>query len=380
MSLNEASDERHDELRKRGRLRQALTRSDIAVATSIGPRLALTARIARCRLIYDAYDPVVLEMLEAESHLAPRRRQRRLQRYVSHWCVALHFAEGLVCASERQRDLLIGALTATGRVTADLYASDPTLRTFVDVVPFGLPPDAPRSCGTPLRDKFGLQQSDFVLIWGGGIWDWFDPLTLVRAIAKLAERRSDIKLVFLGVTHPKPEIPEPQMAERTVALARDLGVLDKHVFVNWGWVPYEDRARYLLDADAGVSISRSHVEGRFAFRTRILDYIWCGLPIICTAGDWAAEIVHEHRLGEVVPTDDVVGLAAAIERLADNAELRTEYNARATTVRAEMTWERVTQALEPMIERAVHRPLGRRRRWTEIMVLTKAGIATRMGR
>ncbi len=56
------------------------------------------------------------------------------------------------------------------------------------------------------------------------------------------------------------------------------GALGTSVFFNPDWVAYEDRGDYLLEADAGVSTHFAHIETEFAFRTRILDYLWAGLP------------------------------------------------------------------------------------------------------
>ena len=37
-----------------------------------------------------------------------------------------------------------------------------------------------------------------VVIWNGGLWNWLDPETAVRAVARLAERRPRARLVFMG--------------------------------------------------------------------------------------------------------------------------------------------------------------------------------------
>jgi hypothetical protein len=73
-----------------------------------------------------------------------------------------------------------------------------------------------------------------------------------------------------------------QMAWDSRRLADKLGLTDKFIFFNEAWVDYEDRANYLLDADVGVSTHFLHVETTFSFRTRTLDYLWAGLPIVAT--------------------------------------------------------------------------------------------------
>ena len=68
------------------------------------------------------------------------------------------------------------------------------------------------------------------------------------------------------------------MAGQTHRLAQTLGLTGEQVFFHETWVPYADRQNWLLDADAGVTTHFEHVETTFAFRTRLLDYLWAGLP------------------------------------------------------------------------------------------------------
>ena len=107
----------------------------------------------------------------------------------------------------------------------------------------------------------------------------------------------------------------------SMALAEELGVVDTFVFFN-DWVPYADRWRYLIEADVGLSTHHDHLETALSFRTRMLDYLWAGVPIVCTAGDVFASLVKERKLGLVVGPGDVEELAAAIERLVDDRDER----------------------------------------------------------
>ena len=70
------------------------------------------------------------------------------------------------------------------------------------------------------------------ILWGGGVYNWFDPLTLVRAVDRLRQRLPTVRLLFLGMRHPNPGIPEMRMAVETQRLAEELGLVDQHVFFN----------------------------------------------------------------------------------------------------------------------------------------------------
>ena len=133
------------------------------------------------------------------------------------------------------------------------------------------------------------------------------------------------------------------MRQRVEALVGELH-LEAHVF-SGDWLPYSQRQNYLLEADVGASLHLDTVESRFAFRTRILDYIWAGLPMVVTGGDSLSEWVSRHGLGEVVPPNDDQAVADALLRLFNVQDLRTAYGERFDQVRSEFTWERVCEPL-----------------------------------
>jgi glycosyltransferase involved in cell wall biosynthesis len=231
-----------------------------------------------------------------------------------------------ICASEVQRDFWIGALHSRGRINPRTYAADPTLRRLIDVVPFGLPDDDFDRTAAALPPVLkgvrpGIGATDTVLLWGGSLLDWQDPVTLIEAVAALAPRRPDVKLVFMGTKHPNPLVKPMRAVAASRERAEALGVLDRHVFFN-DWVPYAERARYLAEADLGVSTHREHLETHFAFRTRMLDYVWARLPIVCTEGDIFARLVRSEGLGAAVPPGDVAALRDALRRVIADAPLR----------------------------------------------------------
>jgi glycosyltransferase involved in cell wall biosynthesis len=176
-------------------------------------------------------------------------------------------------------------------------------------------------------------------------------LTPIRAVAQLAERRDDVRLYFLGVEHPNPAVPRMEMAGRAVRLAEELGVRDRFVFFNFGWVPYAERAGYLLEADAGISAHVETVEARYAFRTRVLDYLWARLPILATHGDALADLVEREALGATLAPGDVDGWTAAIERVLDaGGEESARRRVRIGEVREQFTWPRVVEPLARLAE------------------------------
>jgi len=107
----------------------------------------------------------------------------------------------------------------------------------------------------------------------------------------------------------------------TIKRAEDLGLANCSVFFN-EWAPYEERENFLLEADLGLNIHRHNLETRFSFRTRMMDYIWAGLPIITTEGDPLSDLVKQNRLGMTIPCGNIELLAEAIVQAADAPESR----------------------------------------------------------
>ncbi|MCZ6689424.1 MAG: glycosyltransferase [Planctomycetota bacterium] len=307
----------------------------------------------RVPVVIDMVCPVLLEDLEG------RRGERRsdgagmthdetlehedLLRMVNH---LLRIGDFFLVGSERQRDLILGMLLALSRLNPLNYRDDPQFERLVDLVPYGLPDEPPVPEGPGPRESIpGIGRDDLLLYWGGGLWNWLDPVTVIEAMRVIANQRADIKLLFAGTCHPDPGFPDPAVMIRARRRATETGLAGKFVFFN-SWVPYQDRASFLIDADVGVSAHRASVETRFAVRTRILDYLWAGLPIITTEGDEAAQWVQQERLGEVVAYGDVAGWVSAILRLAKDPRSRKTCGERARRTGASRRW---SDSVRPLV-------------------------------
>ncbi len=304
-------------------------------------------------VVADVYDPMHLEMLEQGRELPRATWQLTVTKARDALNEQLALADFFLCASERQRLFYLGHLASLGRINPATYENDPHLSRLIAVVPFGLSSLAPVRQRAALRGVLpGIGASDKVLIWGGGLYSWFDPKTLIRAVSAVATRRADVKLFFLGTRHPG--VAEMGIVKESFDLARELGALETSVFFNDDWVDFSDRQNYLLDASVGVSTHMAHVETTFAFRTRILDYLWANLPMVVTEGDSFAELVAAEGLGVVVPAGDVEALEAAIEKALFDEEFVATTRANVARVRESFYWERTLAPLVDFVATASH--------------------------
>ena len=299
-------------------------------------------------LVVDIYDPFHLEVLEQARDAPDHDRRRSVRMAVEVLNDQIARGDFFLCASEKQRDFWLGQFAAVGRINPAVYDGGENLEKLLTVVPFGVSDDPPRRTRTALKGVVpGIGPDDHVILWGGGVYNWLDPLTLVRAVDKLRERLPTVRLFFMGLKHPNPDVPAMQMAYETRKLAKELDLVDTHVFFNEGWVEYQDRENYLLESDLGVSTHLDHVETAFSFRTRILDYLWASLPIVATSGDSFAEIIDARGLGITVPAGDVDALEDALFTLLSDDARREQCRTAIAGCVDEFRWNRV---LSPIIE------------------------------
>ncbi len=345
ISLIEAGFADYDELSA------AVAASDFVVAQSLPPRLLSKLPSLGTRLIADLYNPTVFEVLEAgrDKPTAARRRQQRTVTLAS--IAQLAAASFVICASEQQRDLWLGVMAAEGLVQIEDYSRDPTLRSVIDVVPFGLPtapPVAPTS--PPIRSMFpSIAADDRIVLWGGGVWNWLDPETAIDAIGLIEKQRSGgprTHLVMMGIGRPaSEELDAMRAGQRMLGHLTRSGLEGEVVHVNRGWVDYDERGGWLLEADLGVSTHHDHLESRLAFRTRMLDYIWASLPIVATSGDTLSALIEREGLGLTVAPADAPELADAISALLDDPARLAAAKLSLERLAPKMTWQQAAASL-----------------------------------
>jgi glycosyltransferase involved in cell wall biosynthesis len=314
------------------------------------PMPILLSLLFRKQLIFDQYDPVIFEFLERKPFTLLGKMQKSLMLFLwrMRQRIILRFGDRFLVANEKQKDFLIGQMTIQG-YRKKLVS--------VIVLPFGLPGAKPAKNRTVLRGT-KIKDTDFLLVWGGGVWDWFDPFTLLLALAKIQLERNDIKAYFPGLRPPSPDSQKMTVVGRFLAEAERLNILDSSVFVNAGWNSYEQRADYLLEADAGISLHKDSLETRFAFRTRILDYLWAGLPIIASKGDCWADDIEQYGLGLTVAPGDVDAVATAIMKMADDKEFRACCREHVQLIAGGYTW---TNLMERFLDaKSVREPIALR--------------------
>ncbi len=294
------------------------------------------------RRVVDLYDPLVLENLHLYQGEAMDIQASLNDQTVQSMNRLVEMGDFFICGNERQRDFWLGVLAANGRINPHTFAQDPGLRTLIDVVGVGFP-DRPPQGQALLRGVHPAFPEDVrIVLWGGGMWDWLDPLTLIHAWPAVLARFPQARLVFLGTRHPNPTVPPHAIVKKAETLAEELGEKDNTIFF-FEWLSYANREALLCEASVGVVLHPLHLETRYSIRTRVLDYLWAGLPVLVTQGDVTSQWIFEHGLGQVVPPVDVAATSQALIELL--SQPKSNWAQAFSDLRETFTWSQVTSPL-----------------------------------
>lgn len=258
--------------------------------------------------VIDLYDPFIVENL----HYYAERGDEVFRHDHATLIESLARGDYFLCASEAQRLFYLGLLLAVGRLNPVLFEEDPRLDSLIGIAPFGVQPPRPEKA----RDL----SSPAILF--GGIYDWYDPISAIDTIAIVRRTLPGATLTF--TTHPNPDItPQGKLAE-AMAYAREHG----HEFVRFEpWAPYEQRGEFFERFALALLTFPRSIETDLSMRTRVYDYLWCGLPIVSSPAPGTDELLERYGAG-------VVGTADTPQAYADEivAILRNEGTSRYQTM------------------------------------------------
>jgi glycosyltransferase involved in cell wall biosynthesis len=272
------------------------------------------------RIVYDLFDPVLLELREMYGR-APSLRQRiHLAAETSRVKTALKEGDLLMVATPKQREL---------------YKAKNIIE-----VPFGAEGDR-HEC---------LSSTDLIL-WGGGTWEWLDPKTAVEATVKLNRDGVACRLLFLGRSRPNRSMVDRRREDRFDRLVASGAPF---VEANDEWVPYRERLSWLVRAKIAIMLHRPTAEAAYSVRTRLFDAIAAAVPVIATEEGFAADLVRAEGLGIVVPPGDVDAVALAMRKLLRDDDFHARCVTNLARIRPRFAWDVVTQPLIDAIQRWKH--------------------------
>ena len=316
--------------------REALDRSDqfeIAVVSGHAGRELLLSGFAGA-LVADLYDPFLVENLAYAESLGPGIFVNDRKALFA----LLERADFVLAASEEQRLFWLGLLLGRGRLSPADVQREAEARHLCDVAPFGVD-DTPPSAAWPLPE---IPKGE-VDVFFGGVYDWYDADLLLDAWPRVLASAPAARLLFSESPNPA-STPQTRLLAATER-ARSEGWLGRSVLV-LPWVAHEMRGGLYRACRVAAVAQRPSLETSLSFRTRLLDYLWAGLPVVTTEGGAGARLIAQTGAGRVVPAESGA-VAEAIVALLGGGSAREVASRRALEAASAFHWERT---LKPLLD------------------------------
>lgn len=263
-----------------------------------------------------------------------RKSNRGVKILFEYLEIILRNADVYSTCSTPQKFEAVGQLGMAGRLDRDTIGYD-----FVHAILPGAPAK-PRE----IRDTIKLRgeaipEDAFVVLWCGGYNVWTDVQTLFWGLNDAMERDPRIHYISAGAG---VSMQNNTSYERLLDLINKSP--NKHRFHMLGWQPSSVIPGLYQQADVGVNLDASHYETMLGTRTRLVEMMHNGLPVITTLGCELSYIVERQELGLTFQIGDAKMFANQIRALAKDRSLQKKLGQRAWDyTRNELSFECTTQ-------------------------------------
>jgi glycosyltransferase involved in cell wall biosynthesis len=218
-----------------------------------------------------------------------------------------------VCSTP-QAHALVGELALTGRLNYQCFGYQ-----FTRVILPGALSDTSYQMYKQNREIIfpkGINQDNFVVLWCGGYNTWMDVDTLFTGVERAMATDPHIRYLSIGANSYKANDNTYVRFQNLVSQSRY-----RDRFIMLGWRPWEEISNYYHMSDIGLNIDSLHYETIYGTRTRLLEMISAGLPIVTTLGTELSYIMKEKGLALTFDPGGWQDLGDHILRLAWNPEM-----------------------------------------------------------
>lgn len=293
------------------------------------------------QLILDVYVPIYVEVSARDSKDIDTEYTNYMRDMQGYNQVLLR-GDYFLVASESQKIFYTGVLGALGIINPRSYREDRLL-----IVPFGIH-DQPAVAKTNPYKKLGISDNQFIVLWFGGLYPWFRAEEFIQAIKNFADS-DEVKFVIVGGKNPFNTLPDfLKQYEKVYDFALSNKLLGKTVYLV-DWVNFEDRINWYKHADVVISLNQPGEENIFAWRTRVMDYVWGELPIITNGGDPLSEYLISKNAALRITDLSSSAITKIIKSLTNEPKILKELNSNILKIKPEFVWQKIIQPVKQVI-------------------------------
>jgi glycosyltransferase involved in cell wall biosynthesis len=293
------------------------------------------------QVIIDAYGPAYIENLA-------RDPQDQVGTYVGNLAAVnevfnkvMPRGDYFLYANDAQEKFYTGVLSALGVINQFSYHTKRLIQ-----VPFGIDrPIKENSYSNPYF-KYGVKKDDFVLLWFGGLYPWFDITKILDALKN--SNNKNIKLVIVGGNNPQNQHPDfVKYYYSTIDYIKRKKLESRVILIDW--VDYTTRRKYYEHADIIISLNRESHENIYSWRTRVMDYVGSTTPLITNGGDPLSEELISVGAAFRVNQNSKDNILDTVNNLFKNRALLTVASKKLQRLQPKYYWENVTKELASVI-------------------------------
>jgi hypothetical protein len=226
----------------------------------------------------------------------------------------LRLADLFIVRSDVERCSVIDGLIISGRVSASDLRLDESLRRLVQVVPIGVLESELDAMPEGMRDEPSEWPIEEGLWWNGGLWEFHDPVTLLRALAATRTRIGQFGITFpyLPSAADSPVLRSVLAEVEALNLAESVHLLSEQP-------DHRTRDSACSRAAAFVCVGRDSAENALCHRLRLRDTYLYRRPFIADAYGATGKFVAGTGIG-VALADDVATAARQLSLLLSNRD------------------------------------------------------------
>ena len=190
-----------------------------------------------------------------------------------------------------------------------------------------------------IRDRFGYEDSDFVLLWLGIFMPHRRLQDAIEAASRLKSRGFPVKLLLAGSDRSFPEY-----FNSLKALAAQLGVAEQITFA--GKVADEEIQDFYCACDAFLFPNENQTWG-----LAVMEAMACGCPVLVSQGAAVHEVLTDGENAFLFPPRNPEALAEKIQSVATQPALRARVAQQGMElVRTKYNWEQFARQVAQVFQ------------------------------
>lgn len=293
------------------------------------------------QVVIDAYGPAYIENLARNPKDLVGHYTGNLAAVKEVFNKVMPRGDYFLYANDAQEKFYTGVLCSLGIINQFSFNTQRLLH-----VPFGIDKQNKNIKYSNPYWEYGVGKDDFVLLWFGGLYPWFDITKILDMLRH--NKNKNIKFVIVGGNNPQNQHPDfIKHYYDTVEYIKKNKLENQTILIEWA--DFATRRKYYDHANVIISLNRESHENVYSWRTRVMDYVGSSTPLISNGGDPLSDELIASGAAFKVDENDEHSIATLINELIDEPTKLKNASKNLQEIRPKYYWHNVTKDLAKII-------------------------------